>query len=189
MSVTRIASRYAKSLIELAQEQKVLEPVNQDMDMLRKLLKNSVDLVKFLRSPIIQYPRKKRALEALLQGKVNDLSFRFIDLLAQKNREGLLPEIVDEFALQYRLLKQISNALIITAGEITPELQAQIKTKLEQATVGFSNVEVTTKVDPELIGGFVIEFEGHVYDASVRHELEKMRKAFRVNQFQSQVGR
>jgi F-type H+-transporting ATPase subunit delta len=189
MSVTRIASRYAKSLIELAQEQKVLEPVNQDMNMLRNLLKSSGDLVKFLRSPIIQYPRKKRALEAILLGKVTDLTFRFIDLLAQKTREGLLPEIVEEFALQYLHLKQISTALIITAAEITPELQAQIKTKLEQATVGFSNVEVTTKIDPELIGGFVIEFEGHVYDASVRHELERMRKAFSVNEFESQVGR
>jgi F-type H+-transporting ATPase subunit delta len=100
-----------------------------------------------------------------------------------------LPEIAEEFIIQYRTLNKISQAIIITAGEITPELETQIKNKLQQATVGFANVEIVSKVDPSLVGGFVIEFEGHVYDVSVRYEIEQMRKQFKVNLFESAIGR
>lgn len=189
MSVNRIASRYAKSLIDLAVEQNNLEKIHGDVEHLLRMIKGSKDFVSFLRSPVIQYSRKKKALEALLQDKFEDLTFKFVDLLASKKREAYLPEIAEEFIIQYRTLNKISQAVIITAGEITPELEAQIKNKLQQATVGFANVEIVSKVDPSLIGGFVIEFEGHVYDVSVRYEIEQMRKQFKVNLFESAIGR
>jgi len=189
MSVNRIASRYAKSLIELAVEQNNLEKINEDILHLRRMIKSSKDFFNFLHSPVIQYSRKKKVIEALLQGKFQDLTFKFVDLLAAKKRESYLPEIAEEFIIQYRMLNQISQATIITAAEITPELEAQIKEKLQQATLGFANVEVVTKIDPSLIGGFIIEFEGSVYDVSVQHELDQMRKKFKVNLFESAIGR
>lgn len=189
MSVNRIASRYAKSLIDLAVEQNNLEKIHGDVEHLQRMIKGSKDFVSFLRSPVIQYSRKKKALEALLKDKFEDLTFKFVDLLAAKKREAYLPEIAEEFIIQYRTLNKISQAIIITAGEITPELEAQIKNKLQQAIVGFANVEIVSKVDPSLIGGFVIEFEGHVYDVSVRYEIEQMRKQFKVNLFESAIGR
>lgn len=189
MSVNRIASRYAKSLIDLAVEQNNLEKIHEDVEHLRQMVRNSKDFTNFLRSPVIQYSRKKKALEALLKDKFEDLTFRFVDLLAAKKREAFLPEIADEFAIQYRALNKISQATIITAGEITPELEAKIKDKLQKATLGYSNVEVVTKTDPSLIGGFVIEFEGHVYDVSLKYELDQMRKEFKANLFESAIGR
>lgn len=189
MSVNRIASRYAKSLIDLAVEQNNLEKIHGDVEHLRRMIKSSKDFNSFLRSPVIQYSRKKKALEALLKDKFEDLTFKFVDLLASKKREAYLPEIAEEFIIQYRILNKISQATIITAGEITPELEAKIQAKLQDATIGYANVEVVTKVDPSLIGGFVIEFEGHVYDVSVRYELDQMRKQFKGNLFESAIGR
>lgn len=189
MSVNRIASRYAKSLIDLAVEQNSLEKIHGDVEHLRRMIHSSKDFNAFLRSPVIQYSRKKKALEALLKDHFEDLTFKFVDLLASKKREAYLPEIADEFIIQYRTLNKISQATIITAGEITPALEAQIKAKLQDATIGYANVEVVTKVDPSLIGGFVIEFEGHVYDVSVKYELEQMRKEFKGNLFESAIGR
>jgi F-type H+-transporting ATPase subunit delta len=189
MSVNRIASRYAKSLIELAAEQNNLEKIHEDVAHLRRMINSSKELLSFLRSPVIQYSRKKKALEALLKDKFQDLTFNFVDLLAAKKREAYLPEIADEFIIQYRTLNKISQATIITAGEITPELETKIKEKLQEATIGYRNVEIISKVDPALIGGFVIEFEGHVYDVSVKYELEQMRKEFKGNLFESAIGR
>ena len=189
MSVNRIASRYAKSLIDLAVEQNNLEKIHGDVEHLRRMIHSSKDFNNFLRSPVIQYSRKKKALEALLKDRFEDLTFKFVDLLASKKREAYLPEIAEEFIIQYRTLNKISQAKIITAGEITPELEAQIQAKLQDATIGYANVEVVTKVDPSLIGGFIIEFEGHVYDVSVRYELAQMRKEFRGNLFESAIGR
>jgi F-type H+-transporting ATPase subunit delta len=86
MSVNRIASRYAKSLIDLAVEQNNLEKIHGDVEHLLRMIKGSKDFVSFLRSPVIQYSRKKKAIEALLQDKFEDLTFKFVDLLASKKR-------------------------------------------------------------------------------------------------------
>jgi F-type H+-transporting ATPase subunit delta len=63
----------------------------------------------------------------------------------------------------------------------------QLKHKLEASIIGFENVEVTTAVDPKLMGGYIIEVEGNVYDASVRHKLENLRKEFKINLYESKI--
>jgi F-type H+-transporting ATPase subunit delta len=109
--------------------------------------------------------------------------------LASKQREHYLQEVAEEFVLQYRFHNQISQVRVISAAPLTPELLKGIQEKLEQSSIGFSNVEVITKIDPNLIGGFVIEYEGNVYDASIKHQLELMKKQFQTNLYETQVGR
>jgi len=107
MSVTRIATRYAKSLIELAIEQGKLEQVSADVNTLKAAAKNR-DLYLFLKSPIIHADKKIAVLDAIFKGKVDDFTLSYLHLLVNKGREQYIPEIAAEYVSQYKVLKHIT---------------------------------------------------------------------------------
>ncbi len=187
MSVKRVASRYAKSVLDLAIESNRLEKVKDDMQSLQTLIGNSKDLAAFLKSPVIQFARKQAILQGLFAGKIDELTLKFILLLAGKQRESLLPEIVIQFMDQYRALKHISVVHVVSASELSAEQIQMLKSKIESSPVGFENVEIHTRIDPSLIGGFVVELDDKVLDASVRHHLEGLRKGFKTNLYESKI--
>lgn len=188
MSINRIASRYAKSLLDLALEQNALEAVKEDMQAIRKLTREYAEFASFLRSPVIQYTKKQQVFAAIGRN-FNPLTLQFINLLASKQREAYLAAISDEFMVQYRTHHHISTVSIISAAPLTPALLSAIQQKLELSPIGFANVEVSTRIDPSLIGGFVVEYEGRVYDVSLKHQLDALRKQFATNLYETQVGR
>lgn len=183
MSTGRIASRYARSLIQLAEEEKKLDRVLEDVEAFRGLLTGSKDFKNFIKSPIIQVSKKKAILAKLFEKKFDDLTIKFLQLLTQKKRESLLPEIADEFVLQYRNKKGISTAVITVANELTDATASLVKEKLEKSGVAFDQVELTIQKDPDIIGGFILEIEGQIYDASVANQLRQLKKDFQGNEF------
>lgn len=183
MSAGRIASRYAKSLIQLADEEKKLDRVLEDIEAFRVLITESNDFKNFIKSPIIQVSKKKAILAELFSKKFDDLTVKFLQLLTQKQRESLLPEIADEFVLQYRNKKGISTAVITVANELTGETSGLIKEKLEKSGVAFDQVELVVQRDPDIIGGFILEIGGQIYDASVANQLNQLKKNFRGNDY------
>lgn len=187
MSVSRIASRYAKSLIELAIETNTLEKVKEDVESFKVLVEESRDFYVFLKSPVIPYSKKKSILEQFFSGKYEELTLKFLVLLTQKQREAYLPEVAVHFLQQYRDLKEISTARVTSAIALTPEMVKAIEEKLEKSGIAYENVELATKVDPGLIGGFILEFGDYVYDSSISYKLEEMRKEFRGNLYESKI--
>lgn len=183
MSAGRIASRYARSLIQLAEEGQKLDRVLEDVEAFRGLITDSKDFRNFIKSPIIQVSKKKNILAQLFDQKFDDLTVKFLQLLTQKQRESLLPEIADEFVLQYRNKKGISTAVITVADELSDATYELIKEKLEKSGIAFSKVELTIQKDPAIIGGFILEMGGQIYDASVTHQLHELKKNFRSNDF------
>ncbi|MFM7859761.1 MAG: ATP synthase F1 subunit delta, partial [Flammeovirgaceae bacterium] len=97
MSHSRVASRYVKSLLSLAEEQKVLDQVHADMQLLDSVCKINRDFTLMLKSPIIKHDKKRDILEAIFKNKVHHLTMAIIDILTRKNREPLLPAIAAEF--------------------------------------------------------------------------------------------
>lgn len=180
MSVTRIATRYAKSLIDLAIEQGKLEQVSADMNTLGTAAKNR-DLYLFLKSPIIHADKKNAALEVIFKGKLDGLTMSYLTLLVNKGREAYVPEIAEEFAEQYKTLKKITSVTVTTAAPLSDAVLAELKKKLLASGVTSENLDIETKVDPELIGGFVLEFDHKRYDASVAHKLDELRATFSKN--------
>lgn len=87
-----------------------------------------------------------------------------------------LPEMADEFLTQYKALKGITTVKIITAGPVSKAFLEEVKAKLAASQVTRKHIELVPEVNPELIGGFVLEFDDKMYDASVLHQLETMRK-------------
>lgn len=186
MSAGRIASRYAKSLIQLAEEENKLDRVLEDVESFNTLVKESKDFKNFIKSPIIQLTKKKAIIGALFNGKYDELTVKFLEILTQKQRESFLPEIAQEFILQYRAKKEISTAVVTVANELSDDLKALIQKKLQESGATFDKVELEVKKDPSIIGGFILEIGNLIYDASVSQRLNKLKKEFTGNQFQSQ---
>ncbi len=186
MSVQRIASRYAKSLMDLAIEQNKLERVLEDVQSF-KAATEVRDFYLLLKSPIVKASKKISILNELFEGKYDELSMAFLRILVNKGREEYLPEISEVFIDHYRELKGISSVRLITATPVEDAVLKQIESKLLASEETAKTVEITTEVDPELIGGFVIEFEDKMYDASIANKIEALKKEFAGNTYVSKV--
>jgi len=180
MSVTRIATRYAKSLMELADEQGKLTQVSADVIALADAVHNR-DLYLMLKSPIIHGDKKIAILDAIFKSRFDSLTMAYLELLVNKGREAYIPEISAEFATQYKVLQKITSVTIITATEINDNVLAELKKKLLASDVTAEHLEIKTKMDPTLIGGFVLQFDNKRYDASISHKLEELKTAFSKN--------
>jgi F-type H+-transporting ATPase subunit delta len=186
MSIQRIASRYAKSLIDLAQELNKLDEVKRDMDGFKKALE-SRDLYLLLKSPIVSSEKKTEIVKAIFDGKLGELTMNFILLLVKKGREPYLPEVVTEFLEQNKKLDHITTIKITTAEKVDAAALEAIKAEFLKSVNTDDNIEVETAIDASLIGGFVVEFGDRMYDASVKHKLAKLKKEFVGNVYTSQV--
>lgn len=177
MSVNTIAARYAKTLIELAVDQNSLDTVLADVQGFQKAASQR-DFFLLLKSPIVNTEKKVVILKEIFEGKITPLTMSFITLMTKKGREMYLPEISDEFIKLYNLRKSISKVVITTAETMSETELSAIKAKLAASAATLDNLEIETKVDPSLIGGFVIEIGDKLYDASVLHKLDELKKQF-----------
>jgi len=182
MSISRISSRYAKSLLELAVERNELDVVLSDMNMFKEVMSNR-DFYLLLKSPIVNSTKKHSIFKVLFENKISATTMAFFDIIVKKGREMYLPEITNDFLSQYKVLKKISTVYLTTANPITEENLAAIKTKLLASSVTKDSIEFVTNVDPNLIGGFVIKIGDNLYDASVSHKLGLYKKDFVENKY------
>lgn len=178
----RLASRYAKSLIDLAIEKGQLEQVFADMQWLQAVNKSNKDFVNLLRSPIIKADVKKKILDAVTAGNLGQLTNAFTTLLIRKSRESNLPEIVNAFIDQYKKHKNIQVIKLTTAAPVSDSLKNAIVEQVKK-TAGFQQIELEEKVNPELIGGFVLQVGDQLVDASIAYDLRTIAKQFENNDF------
>lgn len=179
MSEFKVASRYAKSLIGLAQEKGVLEEVHQDMRLFANTCQTSRDLHLMLKNPIVSRDVKLRVLHQLFSGKVNAMSMAFFDIVVKKHRESILESVAKECHLLYNQLKNIENALVITPMPLTDELRAMFIGAVKE--MSGKEVDLSEKVDPDLIGGFVLRINDKQVDDSVKSRLQELKTLFSQN--------
>ncbi|MBX2920596.1 MAG: ATP synthase F1 subunit delta [Chitinophagaceae bacterium] len=178
----RLAGRYAKSLIDLALESNQLEAVHADMLFLQSVCRQSREFVSLMRSPIVPADKKLAILEAIAGSKISKLTASFNKLLVQKGREGIFTEIIAAAIEQYNKIKDIHKVKLTTAQPISNDLRASIESKVK-ADTGLANIELETVVKDELIGGFVLEYDNNLVDASVLRDLKDIKKQFRNNDY------
>ncbi len=183
MSSYRIASRYAKSLIDLATEQGKLDKIVEDMTALAEAAKVR-DLALLLKSPIVHADKKAQVLNAIFGQKIDALTRSFIEIILRKGREATLAEIAQEFIQQYMEIKGISIVQVTSAVVLPAETLDAIRRKLIESKLTRGTIEFKISVDPSLIGGFIVSFDDKWYDASVRHQLDLLRKEFQSKDFQ-----
>lgn len=180
MQNPRLATRYAKSLIELASEQKQLEAVHNDMQYIQALCKASRDFTNVLRSPIIKPDKKQAIVNAAIDNNISTLTKAFVTLIIKKSREYFLPEIVTAFVEQYNTFKNIHAIKLTTAVAISEAVKHNIQQKIQQETA-LQNIQIEEAVEEELIGGFMLEFNNNLLDASILRDLKDVKKQFMQN--------
>jgi F-type H+-transporting ATPase subunit delta len=182
----RLAGRYAKSLIDLAIEQNQLDLVYKDMQYLQAVCKSSPEFVTILRSPVISADKKLKILAAVTEARVGQLVILFNKLLVSKTREEYLPEIVAAFIEQYNHMKGIHTVKLTTATPISEALKQSIVEKIKAET-SLQHIELETAVKESLIGGFVLEFNNNLVDASIERDLRDIKKQFSQNIYVQQI--
>lgn len=180
MSVIRIATRYAKSLLDLAVQQNKLEAVHNDVVALRNAVKHR-ELYVMLKSPVIPSDKKNAVLDALFASRMDVLTLAYLRLLVEKGREMYLPEIAAEFVHQYKVLNGITTVKVTSASPLSDAVLNDIREKLISSGATTSKLDLQTHVDPALLGGFSLEFDGKRYDASVAQKLDELRNQFSKN--------
>ena len=178
----RLASRYAKSLVDLAQEQGQLENVYRDMLFLQNIIKTNRDFSNLLRSPIITADKKQSILQAVTDGRIAAITAAFNRLLVTKSREANLPEIITAFIKQYKDIKNIHTVKLTTAAPVSEELKNAFVNQIKN-TSPIENIELETAVDENLIGGFVLQAGDKLVDASVAYDLKEIARQFENNDF------
>lgn len=182
MSVKRIAGRYAKSLLDLAVETGQVDTVLKDINHFGSALSNR-DLYLLVKSPIVNTAKKQSIFKALFGEQYSAITQQFIDIILRKGREFYLPEIAAEFGEQYNTYKGITKVKVTSAVSLSPETIADIKAKLLASDITAQEIQLETVVDPAIIGGLVLTIGDRLYDASVSHKLESLRKTFNDNTY------
>jgi F-type H+-transporting ATPase subunit delta len=176
----RLASRYAKALLDLAKEQNAVDAVLQDVQMLDALCRQSKDFANMLRSPIIKADKKQDIINAVVGGKIGVIAQGFLKLMVNKGRESNLPEIASAFITQYKEMKNIKSVKLTIAAPINDAVKKAI-VKTITGDVPDSQVEVTEVINPDIIGGFILQLDDKLIDASVRRDLNDVKAQFQKN--------
>jgi F-type H+-transporting ATPase subunit delta len=182
MSNTRLATRYAKSLLDLSKERNEVDTVFADMQWLQTICKSNRDFVSVLRSPVIKSDAKGKIVAAVSAGKTSTLTNAFIGLLIQKGREGALPEITHSFIQQYKEFKEIYPVKLTTASLVSDDLKSAFINHLK-STTNMQNIELEVVVKEDIIGGFILQAGDKLVDASVAYDLKTIARQFENNDF------
>jgi len=169
-----VASRYAKSLIDLAVETKQLEEVIKDMRLIKDVCAQNHEFVTMLQSPVVKTDRKQAIFKEVFEGKISKTTLSFLNLMAVKRREGYTAEIAKAFDEQYKLYKNITTVKVTSAIALDDKLRKQVMELVKKTVSG--EVELVEKVDPSLIGGFVLTIDDKQVDQSVKRKLNDLRK-------------
>jgi F-type H+-transporting ATPase subunit delta len=173
-----IAGRYAAALYELADEGKALDAVAGDLSALKALIAESADMAKLLRSPLIDRDDKAAAMNSILQqAGANDLTRRFIGVVARNSRLFALPGMIDAFLAELAQRRGEITAEVASAKPLTENQLASISETLRSALGG--RVAIEPRVDPSLIGGLVVRVGSRMIDASLKSKLQRLQVAMK----------
>ncbi|MEP7253963.1 MAG: ATP synthase F1 subunit delta [Ginsengibacter sp.] len=182
MTNPRLAKRYAKSLIDLSSELNQLNEVHADIETLIAICKQSRPFVLMLKSPVISPDKKYKVINSITGGKISKITDTFIQLLTTKNREYYLPDIIASFIDQFNVIKGIHRVKLTTAIPVSEEIKNSFISKIESAD-SIKNIELEAVVDEKIIGGFVLEMDGKLVDASILRDLNDVKKQFQNNDY------
>ena len=173
MNESQISVRYAKALFQSAAEQKQLDAVYKDMELVSETCKLD-DFQEMLMMPSLKVSQKQALASAVFKKHLSGLSLSMIQLVIENKREAHLAGIARNFNGLYRKDKGIRSASLVTATAIDEASLKALRALIKKAYK--SEVELSTEVDEEVIGGFVLTVEDLQYDASVASSLKRIKK-------------
>ena len=175
---TDVASRYAQALFDLADENGQLDAVDGDLKSLKAMLGESLDLRRLIASPAFSSEDKGKGLIALAdKAKFAATTRKFLGLLAANGRIGALRGIITAFQALSAKKRGLVAAEVTTASALSKDQQKGLQAALRQA-LG-KDPEITTRVDPAILGGLKVHVGSRLYDASLRSKLDQLKFALK----------
>ncbi len=173
MSISAISRRYAKALVELGAEQKMVERYGEELAAVSSLLDREELLRLILESPSFPQEKKSAILKDVIGSmKVSEGMRNFLGLLLAKDRLSHLPQIEAKYRALADERSGVLRARLSSAAELDPEQSRAIQKDLEKQTG--KKVKLTVDIDPALIGGLKAEFGGKVFDGSIQTQLKRI---------------
>jgi F-type H+-transporting ATPase subunit delta len=169
------ARRYARALLEVAEERGGADSMRDALRGAVDVLARNPDLQAALTHPAVAAERKQAIGREVFGGQgADDTLVRLMDLLIARGRIELLPDIEEAFTAAWNAKRGVLRAEAVTADALTPPQQERLSEAL--ATASGRRVELTTAVDPGVLGGVRVTMGGRIYDGTVRGRLESMRR-------------
>ena len=169
MDIGVISVRYGRALLKSALSMKLEDQVYQEMQTLYKSYIDVPELRFTIDNPMLGKDKKKALLTTALGAKSTELSKKFIALVLKEDRESTLQFMAASYITLYRKQKNIIRGKLITATAVSPQTEEKMRKMVENRTQG--TVEFKTEVNPDIIGGFILEYDTYRMDASVKTKL------------------
>lgn len=179
MSYSKIILRYASALFDLAEEKKLLTEVNADLELLAGTCASNRNLMVMLLDPVVTADRKQKVMEKIFGPHMNNLTLTFVRLLIRKGRESYLRPIAESFGNMYKESIGIKTAFVASAAGLDEAEKKRIHGILKKVTD--KKIDLIEKVDPALLGGFVIDIDDYQVDQSLKTKIKELKKDFEKN--------
>ena len=174
MDIGVISMRYARALLKGSTDAKVEEQVYQEMQTLAESYVQVPELRKTIDNPMIEKSKKTVLLEAAAGGKVCDMTRNFIKLILDEGREKMTQFMANSYLTLYRQQKNIIRGKLTTAVPVSSDVETKMQKMVESRTNG--TVEFSTEVNPDILGGFILEYDTYRLDTSVKSQLKNILK-------------
>lgn len=176
MNIGVISVRYARALIKSAETQKAKDDVYSEMQHMSQSYLQVPELRKAIDNPMLPKSDKEQLLYTAC-GNPSELTKTFIRLVLKEGRENLIQFMANSFVTLYRKEKNIISGRLITAVTVTSEMEQKMRKLVEERTN--ATVEFQTEVNPDIIGGFILEYDTYRMDASVQSQLRSILKGLK----------
>ncbi len=187
MAEVKISRRYAKGLFDFAKNANQLQEVYKEIKEIFDVLKENSELKTILSSPILDEEKKMGILKEIFKG-TSQQTLNFLTLLTNKGRVNLLEDVANQFIIKYNQEIGKSSVTLILAEDLAEDLVTQILIAgKKQLSFEGKDIEINKKIDPSIIGGFILRINDKQIDASIKNRLSDLREKFDVKLYESHI--
>ena len=172
MDIGVISVRYARALLKSATDAKIEADVYKEMQTMAKTYTDVPQLRQTIDNPMLSKDTKQQLLLTAVGEQPCELTKAFISLVLKEDRENVMQFIANSYVTLYRQQKNVIRGRLITAAAVSPATEQKMRQMVESKTNG--TVEFETEVNPDIIGGFILEYDTYRMDASVKSKLNSI---------------
>jgi F-type H+-transporting ATPase subunit delta len=172
---SKIAAPYARALFDFSVEKNIMHQITADFQNLETFLEEAAELTEYLNNPLVSQEAKREVLTKTLQSQVNTETFKFLMVLINRDRIGLLKSVISSYLELVYETASIKMIEVTTAFPFTNLQKDTLIQKLKELTKA-REIRLVITVDSSLIGGFLIKTESKVIDFTVKNQLQRLAK-------------
>jgi F-type H+-transporting ATPase subunit delta len=172
---SKIAAPYARALFDFSVEKNIMHQITADFQNLETFLEETTELTEYLNNPVVSQEAKREVLTKTLQSQVNTETFKFLMVLVNRDRIGLLKSVISNYLELVYETASIKMIEVTTAFPFTNLQKDTLVQKLKELT-NAREIRLIITVDSSLIGGFLIKTESKVVDFTVKNQLQRLAK-------------